>query len=143
PSRSVSTSSFNGLPVNNSWYLYARDTEAVAAGYIDEWTITIYYTDPADLVTQSLTVTPTSGTPDSTVNVSFTIRNNGGTTANPSTANIRLATSSSNVTTSDPLLTSVSVPSIGANGTHPVNVNVTIPSGRAAGQNYVWVILDT
>lgn len=43
PSRTVSTSAFNGLPVNNGWYLYARDVEPRDAGFIDEWSIRIYY----------------------------------------------------------------------------------------------------
>ncbi|GEM_PF-4211630 len=43
PNRTISTSAFNGLPVNNSWWLYARDTEALDSGYIDEWSIRIYY----------------------------------------------------------------------------------------------------
>ena len=96
----------------------------------------------SDLITQNLTVTPASGAAGSGVNVSFTIRNNGGTTASASTVNIRLATSSGSVTTGDPLLTSVNVPTVAAGGTYPVSANVTIPSGRATGQNYVWVILD-
>jgi subtilisin-like proprotein convertase family protein len=36
-------STFNGLSVNRTWYLYAKDWEAGDSGYIDEWTITIYY----------------------------------------------------------------------------------------------------
>ena len=34
---------FNGLSVNRTWYLYAKDFVAGDSGYIDEWTITIYY----------------------------------------------------------------------------------------------------
>jgi subtilase family serine protease len=76
------------------------------------------------------------------VTVSFTIRNQGSGTANASTTNIRLNTSSSSVTTSDPLLVSISTPSIAAGGTVNVSQGVTIPSNRSPGQHYVWVILD-
>jgi hypothetical protein len=97
---------------------------------------------PPDLVVQNFSVSPSSGPAGTSVNVTFTIRNTGGGAAAPSRTNLRLATSSGNVTTGDPLLTSIDVPSLASNGTHPVNVNVTIPTGRATGQNYVWVILD-
>jgi len=46
------------------------------------------------------------------------------------------------VTSNDPLLASVAVPFLSTGQTFPINVNVTIPQGRAAGQNYIWVIVD-
>jgi subtilisin-like proprotein convertase family protein len=47
PSRTVNgISTFNGLSVNRTWYLYARDEEAGDAGYIDEWWIRVYYDNP-------------------------------------------------------------------------------------------------
>jgi hypothetical protein len=96
-----------------------------------------------DLITQNLTVNPTSGAAGSAATISFTIRNNGtAATTNTSTTNIRLSTSNANVTTSDPLLTTVSVPSLGVGATYPVSVNVTIPAGAATGTQYVWIILD-
>ncbi|HVT30714.1 MAG TPA: GH25 family lysozyme, partial [Lacipirellulaceae bacterium] len=97
---------------------------------------------PPDLIAQNLTITPGSGSAGSSVNLSFTIANVGGSAANPSTANIRLASSNSGVTTTDPLLTSISVPTVAPSGTFPVKLSVTIPGGATAGQNYVWVILD-
>src|SRR5207247_2611712 len=103
-------------------------------------TISVTSAQP-DLITQNLAVAPASIVAGSQINVSFTIRNNGGATANASTADIRLARSGDSVTTSDLLVTSIGVPTLAPNGTFPVTVNVTIPSGRAAGQNYVWVIL--
>jgi phosphoglycerate dehydrogenase-like enzyme len=51
-------------------------------------------------------------------------------------------TSTSAVVTSDPLLVSLSTPSIAAGGTTTVSQVVTIPSGSAAGSHYVWVIAD-
>jgi len=47
PTRTVTgISTFNGLSVNRTWYLYARDFAAGDSGYIDEWTITVYYDAP-------------------------------------------------------------------------------------------------
>ncbi|MFA6545765.1 MAG: hypothetical protein WCS99_15210, partial [Limisphaerales bacterium] len=45
PTRTITgISTFNGLSVNRTWYLYAKDFGAGDSGYIDEWTITVYYT---------------------------------------------------------------------------------------------------
>ncbi|HLP58063.1 MAG TPA: FG-GAP-like repeat-containing protein [Candidatus Deferrimicrobium sp.] len=45
PTRTVyNISTFNGLAVNGTWRLYAKDTASGASGYIDEWWIRIYYT---------------------------------------------------------------------------------------------------
>jgi murein DD-endopeptidase MepM/ murein hydrolase activator NlpD len=96
----------------------------------------------SDLVTQNLTLNPTSGNAGSTVNVSFTIKNQGSGAAGQSTCNVRIAISATTVTTSDPLLFQVNVPTLAAGATYNVNQNTTIPAGRAAGQNYIWVIED-
>jgi N-acetylmuramoyl-L-alanine amidase/subtilisin-like proprotein convertase family protein len=50
---------FNGLSVNRTWYLYAKDFVAGDSGYIDEWTITIYYSSLKP-------PTPTNPSPGST-----------------------------------------------------------------------------
>lgn len=48
PSRTTTgITTFNGLSVNRTWYLYAKDFVAGDTGNIDEWTITIYYTAAA------------------------------------------------------------------------------------------------
>jgi len=96
----------------------------------------------SDLIIRNLTVNPNSGSGGSSATVSFTIYNQGSGTANASTTNIRINTSSTNVTTSDPLLTSISTPSISAGGSYNVSQTVTIPSNRPTGTNYIWVILD-
>ena len=36
---------FNGMPVNQRWRLYARDTVAGNSGYIDSWWIKVHYTN--------------------------------------------------------------------------------------------------
>ncbi|HQY88067.1 MAG TPA: GH25 family lysozyme, partial [Tepidisphaeraceae bacterium] len=44
PARTTNNiSTYNGLSVNRTWYLYARDCAAGDTGYIDSWTITVRY----------------------------------------------------------------------------------------------------
>ncbi len=63
PTRTTtSIHTFDGLSVNRTWYLYARDYATGDSGYIDEWTITIYYTAPATPTISS--ISPTSMTAD-------------------------------------------------------------------------------
>ncbi|MEQ1857292.1 MAG: CARDB domain-containing protein, partial [Longimicrobiales bacterium] len=96
----------------------------------------------SDLVVQSISVSPTSGLAGSSTTLSLTVRNQGAGSATASTANVRISTSGSVVGTSDPLLTQLSIPAIAASGTYSTTATVTIPGGRAAGTNYVWVTLD-
>jgi len=103
---------------------------------------TVTSTAKSDLIIQGFTVSPTSGAPGSSATVSFTIKNQGSGVANASTTNIRINTSSADVTTSDYLLDTINVPSVPAGGTYSVNRSVTIPSNRPSGANYIWVILD-
>lgn len=96
----------------------------------------------SDLILQNLAVNPTSGPAGSGATVSFTIRNQGGGPANASTTNIRITTSSTNVTPGDtPLALGISVPAIPAGGTFNVNRAVTIPS-LTPGVYFIWVIAD-
>src|ERR1035437_8059780 len=53
-------STFNGLSVNRTWYLYAKDWVALDSGYIDEWTITIYYSVAGPTIT-SVSPNPVTG----------------------------------------------------------------------------------
>lgn len=41
---------FDGLSPNRTWYLYARDTEALDSGYIDQWSVTVHYTLAGDTI---------------------------------------------------------------------------------------------
>lgn len=95
----------------------------------------------SDLVVENLSVNPTSDSAGSQVIVSFGIRNQGIGAANASTTNIRLAASSTDVTTSDPLLASISTPSIAGGDTFTVSQPVTIPAVDP-GSYFVWVIVD-
>jgi len=67
PSRTISTSAFNGLLVKNGWYLYAKDFDADDQGYIDSWTITIYYEDASPPSSPSLTSPGASSSPGTTI----------------------------------------------------------------------------
>jgi len=50
---------FNGLSANRSFFLYARDTVALDSGYIDNWSIRVYYVTP-DGATGVIEVSPAS-----------------------------------------------------------------------------------
>jgi uncharacterized membrane protein len=106
------------------------------------FTITSPTAQLSDLVVQSFTVNPSSGLAGSSTTASLTIRNQGAGTALASTTNIRISTSTGAPTTQDPLLVQLSIPAIAPGATYSVSPTITIPSGRAAGQNYIWVILD-
>gem|GEM_PF-1959922 len=123
-----------------TWTVTLSDTTGATAS--QRFTVTYTPSPKSDLVVEGLLVDPNSGPAGSSVRVSFTIRNQGNGTANASTTNIRLNTSSSNVTTGDRLLASISTPSIGAGGTYTVSQSVTIPNDISPGSYYIWVILD-
>ena len=68
---------FNGLSVNRTWYLYAKDFAVGDSGYIDEWTITVYYSNPT-----TYTITPNPAAVSENVGMlTFTITRAGGTPA--------------------------------------------------------------
>jgi hypothetical protein len=96
----------------------------------------------ADLTFQSFNLSTFNGTAGSSVTATFTVRNQGATQAAASTAAVRLAVTGNNVATSDTLLAQVNVPTLAAGATHNATANLTIPTGRQTGANYVWVTLD-
>jgi len=141
PSRTVTTNNFNGLPVNNDWYLYARDREAGDAGYIDSWSIRVFYANAPpqipDLVVSSLSVSPTSGLPGSSATVNLTVKNNGpGAAPSGTVCRIRLANSTT-IQGSDPLLDTFTVGSLSSGQTRTYSKSVTIPSNTATGSRYM------
>jgi uncharacterized protein YjdB len=72
----------------------------------------------SDLVPLSLARSPTSGSPGTTVNVSFTVDNQAAG------------------------LAIISVPSLAGGANQAVSQDVTIPAEQSAGAYYIWVILD-
>jgi subtilisin-like proprotein convertase family protein len=67
PTRTVNgITTFNGLSVNRTWYLYAKDFVTGDTGYIDEWSIRVYYNDP-------VLSAPTINSPGSTTSPGSTL----------------------------------------------------------------------
>lgn len=98
----------------------------------------------ADLVPQNLSLNLTSGIPGSNVQVNFSVRNDGAGASLATTANIRLSTSSSAPSTSDPLLGTVDINALAADGgQQSFAPTYQIPGGTAAGQKYIWVIVES
>ncbi|MHB8853466.1 MAG: hypothetical protein ACYC6P_08960, partial [Ignavibacteriaceae bacterium] len=96
----------------------------------------------SDLIPLALKVNPTNGQAGSGTSVSFFIYNQGSGIANPSYTDIRITSSDSSVSTSDPLLASINIPSLPVDTTYPVTQSVQIPNNLSPGTYYVWVILD-
>ncbi len=143
PEQTTSASStwnatFN-MPGEGTVYYYAMDN---AGSYPATANGIVVPAAQPDLVPQSLSVTPSSVCGGGAATASFTVRNQGVGYADASRTNIRINTSSTGVTTSDPLLASVITPALTPGATTPHSVPVTIPPGRPIGTNYIWVILD-
>jgi len=95
----------------------------------------------ADLVVEGLVVNPTGGPADTQFAINFTIRNQGNGTANASTANIRWSASSMSVATTDPLLASISTPSLQPGESAQLSQSVTVPL-VSLGSYFVWAVAD-
>ena len=98
--------------------------------------------DRPDLVPASLFVGPASAPPGEFVAISFTARNEGAAPAAASTAEVRLSTSSATVSSTDPLLATISTPTLGADASVPLNESFRLPDDLADGTYHIWVILD-
>ncbi|MGB8657982.1 MAG: CARDB domain-containing protein [Candidatus Zixiibacteriota bacterium] len=68
---------FNGESVNQTWKLWGWDCCAGDSGYIDDWSIQIWYQDLPDLVIQSLTATNYNPQAGTYINVTMVIKNQG------------------------------------------------------------------
>ncbi|MCR4290996.1 MAG: putative Ig domain-containing protein [Candidatus Scalindua sp.] len=96
----------------------------------------------SDLVIENFSIIPNSGEPGTPATVNFTIHNIDSGPAYSSRTNIRLSSSSSDVTTGDTLLRSIETPRIEAGATYDISESVTISDVDTSGTYYVWVILD-
>jgi len=95
-----------------------------------------------DLILKSFTV-DASGAAGSNVNFSLSIINQGTATANFSTAEMRLSTSSVAPSSSDPLLLSMFVGDLAPGSTlNSSGTTMPIPANLSAGNYYVWMSLD-
>jgi subtilisin-like proprotein convertase family protein len=72
---------FNGEPVNQTWRLRVYDASYGDTGYIDYWSITIWYQGPADLIVQSLIPSNYNPMVGEAIDVTMVIKNQGQTTA--------------------------------------------------------------
>ena len=68
---------FNGELVNQTWKLCANDWVEGDYGYIDFWSITLWYQDLPDLIIKSMTPSNTNPLKDSTISVDMVIKNQG------------------------------------------------------------------
>jgi M6 family metalloprotease-like protein len=70
PTRSgtITTGSLIGLPVNQTWYLAVADSFAVDTGYINSWTLTLYWADTETITTPASGLT---GEPNPVQNTSY------------------------------------------------------------------------
>ncbi len=96
-----------------------------------------------DLVVSSVSIDPANQVSEGPVSVLFRITNTGTAESLPFETNVRVASSSENVTTSDPLLgTYQAEAGIQPGGWIEVTMPATLPA-LAAGSYFVWVIADT
>ncbi|HVP35506.1 MAG TPA: CARDB domain-containing protein [Terriglobales bacterium] len=73
---------FNGESVNQIWQLWALDYATQDIGYIDFWSITIWYLDLPDLVIQRITPSKTNPIKGEYITVDMVLKNQG-TTQSP------------------------------------------------------------
>ena len=114
---------------------------AIAAGndiVLASATLTVAAAGSPDLVVQNLTFSPTSVTAGASVQVNFTLVNQGSSTASASTAVVRINQSSTSSAGTN--LVTFSFPSMPAGSTSPASAPVTAPS--TAGSYRVWVLAD-
>src|SRR5258708_6289409 len=93
-----------------------------------------------DILPKKITLTPSSVAANGMVTVSFTVTNQGDTSAGATTTRLRINSSSTTETTSDPVLADISTPAIAAGASTSLSTNVNV--GSTTGTRYVWVILD-
>ncbi|MBI4749138.1 MAG: FG-GAP repeat protein [Acidobacteria bacterium] len=97
----------------------------------------------ADLVAQNLVVSPASAPIGGTINVGFSIRNQGAATAGASSAAI-VYSSDATIDANDQVVARVNVASLAASGTSSFPTNsVTIPAGAVVGSRFIAVIADS
>ena len=140
PSRtSTGVSTFNGLTAERNFYLYATDKVTGNSGSIDEWTLTIYYELPSDIVVQGIPgITPNPVASEQSITVSYTIRNDGPADAAATQTKIQIKDSANIQLTK----ATFSDPAIAAGNTSDQSASVLIPEGSPAGTYTVYVILD-
>jgi len=134
-------SNYNGQPVNQTWTLWARDLAASDTGYIDYWSITIYYQSPlSDLSVQAVDATNGTYQPGATVVVYNQVTNIGGQTSDSYRITFYASTNTT-ITTSDYLLGYADRSGLAVGASHTYNTNAVLPSTIPAGSYYIGVLL--
>lgn len=68
---------FNGELVNQTWKLWARDLWELDVGYIDFWSITLWYQDLPDLVIKSISPSDVNPMKNDVISVDMVVKNEG------------------------------------------------------------------
>ncbi|MDH4222919.1 MAG: dockerin type I domain-containing protein [candidate division Zixibacteria bacterium] len=79
----TSINTFNGEYVNQTWRLWARDWFEEDSGYIDFWSITLWYEDLPDLVIERMTPSNYNPMIGEYISMDMVIKNNGSRDASP------------------------------------------------------------
>ncbi len=135
------TAILSGTSTSYTWWNVNFDTN------MDGWVVSTALVPDAtgqysDLMPQNLALSPLGGLPGSSVQVGFTVINKGLSASLATTVSIRLSTSPSSLSTGGPLLGSVPVDALAPGAQRSFFPSFLIPSGTAAGQWYVWVLVD-
>lgn len=130
-----------GLNVGAQYYIRVYNWGTTSGSGTFQICVTGTASSNPDLITQNFNMSPNPVNAGSNLAISFDVKNQGGSTSNACTTNVRINQSSSSVSSSDPLIASLSTPSLAANATTTLNTNYTVPS-TYSGTYYVWVILD-
>ena len=83
-----------------------------------------------------------TASPGAQITVEFGAENEGEGAAEASQARLRLTTSPDQVTTNDPVLTTVDMSALQSGASSRFEKTVTLPSDLEAGTYYIWLILD-
>ncbi len=147
PNRAMSSSSSSEIVINPNFTDAAAtwSVEVINGNGRSSGQVTFDVLDPSlsgsDLVVEDMQIVPSQVGAGTLAEVRLTIRNQGNVAAGAQTSNLRMASSSTNVTVDDPLLVGMNLPEIPAGAALNVTQQVFIPD-VPAGDYYVWVILD-
>jgi trimeric autotransporter adhesin len=142
-SHTVTIPSGSAAGTYNAYLIVDNNSEVTQSNTSNDYGAAVSFTvqstaTPADLLPQNVTVTPSTVVAGSTITMSYTVRNQGGTNAPASHTKIQVK-NSSNVQVAAPVF---STAAIGANSSVNESHAVTIPSGLAAGTYNAYVIVD-
>lgn len=119
-----------------------RATSTDSNGNTSEFSTAVTVTQQADLIVQTLSISPTSTTAGSTISVSFTIRNQGTAAASTSASTVVLS-NDNNIDLSDTQLATVPTPALNPNTTSTtLSAAVVVPAALQPGKVFIGVVAD-